>query len=75
MTQICRKLRENKFFPCNGVQHKINETLETVRDSTKKIYPCRVNINVPGESKKRPAFDRLLLPEYISNNILQYLMK
>ena len=25
--------------------------------------------------KKRPAFERLLLPEYISNDILQYLIK
>ena len=30
---------------------------------------------LPGESKKRPAFERLLLPEYISNDILQYLIK
>ena len=30
--------------------------------------------NLPGESKKRPAFERLLLPEYISNDILQYLI-
>ena len=28
---------------------------------------------LPGESKKRPAFERLLLHECISNNILQYL--
>ena len=25
--------------------------------------------------KKRPAFERLLLPEYISNDILQYLIE
>ena len=31
-------------------------------------------IAIPGESKKRPAFERLLLPEYISNDILQYLI-
>ena len=29
---------------------------------------------LPSESKKRPAFERLLLPEYIGNNILQYLI-
>ena len=31
-------------------------------------------INIPGESKKRPAFEGLLLPEYIGNYILQYLI-
>ena len=31
-------------------------------------------IHIPGESKKqRSAFARLLFPEYISNDILQYL--
>ena len=30
---------------------------------------------LPGESEKRPAFERLLLPEYISNDDLQYLIK
>ena len=30
---------------------------------------------IPGESEKRPAFERLLLPEYISNYDLQYLIK
>ena len=30
---------------------------------------------IPGEPKKRPAFERLLLPEYISNDILQYSIK
>ena len=31
---------------------------------------------IPGVSQeKRPAFQRLLLPEYISNEILQYLIK
>ena len=34
-----------------------------------------INIPLPGESKKFPAFERLLLPEYISNDILQYLIK
>ena len=29
----------------------------------------------PGESKKRPTFERLLLPEYISNDIWQYLIE
>ena len=29
----------------------------------------------PGEWKKRPAFERLLLPEYTSNDILQYLIR
>ena len=28
-----------------------------------------------GESNKEPAFERLLLPEYISNDILQYLIE
>ena len=28
-----------------------------------------VTYNIPGESKKCPAFERLLLPEYISNYI------
>ena len=28
-----------------------------------------------GESKKRPTFDRPLPPEYISNDILQYLIE
>ena len=26
-------------------------------------------------SQKRPAFERILLPEYISNDILQYLIE
>ena len=30
---------------------------------------------LPGESKKRPAFERQLLPEYINNDILQYLIE
>ena len=34
------------------------------------------NGRIPGQSKKkRPAFERLLLPECISNDILQYLIK
>ena len=34
-----------------------------------------IYIYIPGESKKRPAFGRLLLPDYISNDVLQYLIK
>ena len=30
---------------------------------------------LPGESKKGLAFDRLLLPEHISNDVLQQLME
>ena len=30
---------------------------------------------IPGESKRCPAFERLLLPKYICNNILQYLIE
>ena len=32
-------------------------------------------INATGCVKKCPAFERLLLPEHISNDILQYLIK
>ena len=31
--------------------------------------------NLPCESKKCPAFERLLLSDYINNDILQYLIK
>ena len=30
---------------------------------------------VLGESKKRPTFERLLLPQYVSNDILRYLIE
>ena len=33
------------------------------------------SLTVPGKSEKTPAFERLLLPEYVSNDILQYLIK
>ena len=33
------------------------------------------NYTIPGEWKKRAAFERLLLPEQIRNDILQYLIE
>ena len=30
---------------------------------------------IPNELRNRPTFERLLLPEYISNDILQYLVE
>ena len=43
---------------------------------TKRHILCRQILEtVPGDSKKCPAIERLLLPEYISNNILQYLIE
>ena len=39
------------------------------------IIPCRILfLSTTGLVKKRPVFERLLLPEYISNDILQYLI-
>ena len=34
-----------------------------------------ITLVIPGDSFKRPAFDKLLLPEYISDDILQYLIE
>ena len=36
---------------------------------------CKVYMDVPGESKNTPAFERLLLPEHIRSDILQYLIE
>ena len=33
------------------------------------------SLSLPGESKELRAFERLLVPEYISNDILQYLIE
>ena len=34
-----------------------------------------IKLFLPGEKKKRPAYERLMIPEYISNDILQYLIE
>ena len=41
----------------------------------KTAHVCWLFEALPGESKKRPAFDRSLLLEYICNDILQYLIE
>ena len=40
-----------------------------------KIAITAILHHILGESKKRPVFERLLLPEYICNDILQCLIK
>ena len=37
--------------------------------------PAQFSVVYRVSQKKRPAFERLLLPEYISNDILQYLIR
>ena len=42
--------------------------------SSLKIFII-IDFRIPGDTKKRPAFEWLLAPEYINNDILQYLIK
>ena len=43
-------------------------------EESKAFFVCVLKL-LPGESKKPPVFERLLLPDYISNDILQYLIE
>ena len=54
-----------------------NVSLDTGHEqSLFKVYLAKTGHSViPGESKKGPAFERLLLPDYICNDTLQHLIE
>ena len=56
---------------------KIELSLSKEEQKFVGILNCKRKIELvtPVSHKKRPAFDRILLPEDVSNDILQYLIK
>ena len=79
---ISESLQLGAYKPCKGFYWPgfmcISPDRSILHESGISFVICNVqthSLQLPGKSKKCPAFVRQLLPEYISNDIWQYLIE